>query len=55
MEISWPPRESGAHYNSKGVMNLEWDVQQEHMGAMVRGAHTFGQIKYNLDFFKASL
>jgi len=32
------------YYNSKGEINLEWDVQQTYMGVMVRGAHTFGCI-----------
>lgn len=25
---------------------LEWDVQQTHMGMMVRGSHTYGHIVY---------
>lgn len=37
---------SGAHYNIKDEMKLEYDVQQAHMGVMVSCAQIFVNIMY---------
>lgn len=40
------PKRVALIITAKGEKNLEWNVQQVHMGMMVRGAHTFGHTVY---------
>lgn len=46
-----PSQKSASYYNSKGGLNLQWAVQQTHMGMMVRCPPAPGHI-VRKDFLK---
>lgn len=42
-----PSQNTRRYYNrERGGLNLEWEVQQSHMGVMVKRPHTFGHTAY---------